>query len=82
MFTDIIRRHTHEGKFNLANALVEIEERLIALEEGLMFFSTWYNKTQRGPEILIPDHLKDNSDQYISEEALKAIQALKGNTND
>lgn len=59
---DIIQKHTHEGKFNLANAIVEIEERMNALEEAMSFFSNWYNKTQR-IEILVPDYLANDEDK-------------------
>lgn len=57
---DIIQKHTKEGKFNLANALVELETRSIALEEAMAFFSAWYNETQK-TNILVPEHLKNNT---------------------
>lgn len=53
---DIIQKHTHEGKFNLANALLEFEERINGLEEAMIFFSNWYNKTQT-VDILVPDNV-------------------------
>lgn len=55
---DIIQRNMQNGKFNLANAFMEQEKRILALEEAMTFFSNWYNKTHR-TEILIPEHLKD-----------------------
>lgn len=76
MFKDILQRHKTDNKFNLANALLEIEDRLIALEEGIMFFANWYNKTQR-TDILLPDYMKEKDDQYIASEALEAIKKLK-----
>lgn len=54
---NIVQRHIHEGKLNLANALIELDSRIAALEEAMSFFSNWYNKTQR-TEILIPENLK------------------------
>ena len=60
----IIERYTKEGKFNLSEALItqdriikNLSERVIALEEAMMFFSNWYNKTQE-TNILVPEHLK------------------------
>lgn len=57
VFKDIVQRHTINGKFNLANAMIEIEDRLIGLEEAMAFFSNWYNSTQR-VNILVSDDLK------------------------
>lgn len=64
---DIVQRHTQgaegeKGKFNLANALTEIDERLAGLEEAMAFFSNWYNKTQR-TEIIVPEHLAGDNDK-------------------
>lgn len=63
----IIERHTNsEGKFNLAIALVEsdnkvkeLTKRIEACEEALTFFSEWYNKTQRA-NIILPDNLDES----------------------
>lgn len=58
---NIVEKFTMEDKFNLAGALLKLEavdknqeERLLGLEEAMMFFSEWYNKTQR-KDILLPD---------------------------
>jgi hypothetical protein len=62
---DIVQRNTKDGKFNLANALVDIDNRLKGLEEAMAFFSSWYNETQR-VNILVPEHLaNDNNNKLI-----------------
>jgi len=63
---DIIQRYTTPGKgLAIANALVEVEDRLLGLEEAMSFFSNWYNKTQRGPEILLSDTTNENGTPKI-----------------
>lgn len=65
---NIIQRHTNdEGKFNFATALLEQEamiktlsQRINACEEALMFFSEWYNRTQR-VDILVPESMKKDN---------------------
>ena len=63
---DIIENFTVDGKFNLANALKYLqnvnkyqEERILALEEAMMFFSEWYNTTQRA-NIILPDNVDES----------------------
>lgn len=63
---DIVKRYTTPDKrLAIANALVEVEDRLLGLEEAMAFFSNWYNKTQRGPEILLPDTSNENGTSKI-----------------
>jgi len=63
---NIIERFTIEGQFKIGSALLyqeqiikKQEERIAALEEAMMFFSNWYNTTQR-PNILVPEHLAND----------------------
>lgn len=70
---NIVQRFTNEeGKFNLAEALItqdtvlkNVCKRMMALEEAMMFFSNWYNKTQE-VNILVPEHLKNSSNGIIT----------------
>lgn len=68
---DIIDNFTVDGKFNLASALKYLqnvnkyqEERILALEEAVMFFSDWFNKTQR-KEIILPDNVDESGNTKL-----------------
>jgi hypothetical protein len=68
---NIIEKHTTNGQFKLSLALLELERinkeqeiRIQALEEAMMFFSNWYNTTQR-PNILVPDNLDENGNTKL-----------------
>ena len=58
---NIIEKYTDsEGKYKVGSAMLELERRILGLEEAMQFFSEWYNKTQR-PNILVPEHLAVNT---------------------
>jgi len=63
---NIITMFTKDGKFDIGSAFRYVEnvnkhqeERILALEEAMMFFSKWYNETQRA-NIILPDNLNEN----------------------
>lgn len=69
----IIERWTIEGKFNLAAALAELESKnkrlnkqIEGLEEAMIFFSDWFNKTQVSePKIILPTHLDESGNNKL-----------------
>lgn len=68
---NILEMFKREDKFDIGNALLYLEnitkhqaEKIAALEEAMMFFSEWYNKTQR-VNIELPDHLDENGGTKI-----------------
>jgi len=69
---NIIERFTVEGQLKIGSLLLYQEDiikkqeiRIQALEEAMQFFSEWYNKTQR-PNILVPEHLYNETEDNTS----------------
>ena len=70
---NIVEKFTNaeNGQFKVGSALIylenkvkEQEQHIQGLEEAMMFFSDWYNKTQRA-NIIMPDNLDDNGNTKI-----------------
>lgn len=69
---NILERYTIDGKYNVAGAFLELEaknkqltERVLGLEEAMIFFSDWYNRTQRPNILLKEDNNTDGSKKII-----------------
>ena len=55
---NIIEKYTDsEGKYKVGSAMLELERRILGLEEAMQFFSEWYNKTQRS-NLILPESQK------------------------
>jgi len=55
---NIIEKYTDsEGKYKVGSAMLELERRILGLEEAMQFFSDWYNKTQRS-NLILPESQK------------------------
>jgi hypothetical protein len=69
---NIIEKHTTtDGRFNLASLLLQqdsiitdLKKRVEGLEEAMIFFSDWYNKTQVS-NIILPDNSNSNGTPKI-----------------
>lgn len=67
---NIIERHTtvngDKQQFNLASAIVEMDVRLKLLEDTMvLFIESQDKKDESKVNLLIPDHLKNNSSGLI-----------------
>jgi hypothetical protein len=67
----LVEKFTIDGNFKLGSALNFLESlhkkqetRLAALEEAMMFFSDWYNKTQRA-NIIMPENTDENGNTKL-----------------
>lgn len=68
---NIVEKFTVEGSFKYGSAMIylenkikEQEQRILALEEAMMFFSDWYNKTQRA-NIILPENVDESGKTKI-----------------